>query len=148
MKKRPNKGTRSKSKGKSEPGSGKRAAADNEPSADSEVDSTRAETKQPAMRKRPGDSAADSKLPLPGEDLVIIYSVKMQPALVFTPRGFIRGPVGGVKPYDLQFWSPFQAGTLLSSCWLNGQVTFHPLLFDTSGAWSDMDVDAPHPMLI
>ena len=43
----------------------------------------------------------------------------------------------------LQFWSSFQAGALLSTCWLNGEITIHPLLFDTSrGMFNALEAEA------
>lgn len=66
-----------------------------------------------------------------GEELILIYSVQIQPSLRFTPRGFLRGPGNGVKPYHLHFWEACDTGALLSACWLNGEVTMHPLLYDT-----------------
>ena len=68
--------------------------------------------------------------PRDGEELILIYSVQIQPNLRFTPRGFLRGPVDGVKPYNIEFWPACDTGALLSACWLNGEVTLHPLLYD------------------
>jgi hypothetical protein len=65
-----------------------------------------------------------------GEELILIYSVQIQPFLRFTPRGFLRGPKDGVKPYSLDFWPACDTGALLSACWLNGEVTLHPLLYE------------------
>ena len=59
----------------------------------------------------------------PGEDLILIYSVQIQPSLRFTPRGFLRGPPGACKPYSLDFWPACTTGALLSACWLNGGYT-------------------------
>ena len=67
----------------------------------------------------------------PGEDLILIYSVQVQPSLRFTPRGFLRGPPGACKPYNLDFWPSCTTGALLSACWLNGEVTVHPLMYET-----------------
>ena len=67
----------------------------------------------------------------PGEDLILIYSVQIQPALRLTPRGFLRGPPGACKPFSLNFWPGCTTGALLSACWLNGEVTVYPLLFRT-----------------
>ena len=67
----------------------------------------------------------------PGEDLILIYSVQVQPSLRFTPRGFLRGPPGACKPYSLDFWPSCTTGALLSACWLNGEVTVHPLMYET-----------------
>ena len=36
----------------------------------------------------------------------------------------------GVKPYNIEFWPACDTGALLSACWLNGEVTLHPLLYD------------------
>jgi hypothetical protein len=68
--------------------------------------------------------------PRDGEEFILIYSVQIQPSLRFTPRGFLRGPIDGVKPYNIEFWPACDTGALLSACWLNGEVTLHPLVYD------------------
>ena len=65
-----------------------------------------------------------------GEELILIYSVQIQPSLRFTPRGFLRGPKDGIKPYNIDFWKACDTGALLSACWLNGEVTLYPLLYE------------------
>ncbi|EGG20826.1 WD40 repeat-containing protein [Cavenderia fasciculata] len=62
--------------------------------------------------------------------LIAIYRIKTHPTLIITPRGFIRKLDQSLQ--SIQFVPNYSKGSLLSATYVDGVVSFFPLLYTTS----------------
>jgi len=65
-----------------------------------------------------------------GSNLMALYTTSISEELHIIPRGFIRGPIDGYKGEIFSFKPNFDRGALLTTCWLNGWISFVPLYFN------------------
>jgi len=71
--------------------------------------------------------------PEDGTELIALYATQINPSISFTPRGFIRGPPH-THPSLFAFSNSYKRGALLSICWLNGKISFYPLIFSSQSS--------------
>ncbi|XP_038044503.1 aladin-like isoform X2 [Patiria miniata] len=70
------------------------------------------------------------------QDLIALFSTRLEPVLEVIPSGFVRGEPGQ-KPELISFQPNFRQGALLTVCWQSGKVSFIPLMFMPSQAIND-----------